>query len=156
MRKSLTALICLLLAAITLAGCLDRLLPQDESYDLGSHVYRADDTSGSPTDGTSDQLIRIYWSHTESVENDLLWNHTTIHLEVGESMYECHINSEGESGNPCLISQDGQEHYLWETGEFLTIWEDGTDIVSSSGTNVILHIYYRGEQIPGTSEVLVQ
>ena len=101
-------------------------------------------------------MIRIYWSHTESVENDLLWNYTTIHLEVGESMYECHISTDGESGEHCLISQDGSEGHLWETGEFLTIWEDGTDIVSSSGTNVILHIYYRGEQIPGTSEVLVQ
>ena len=156
MRKSLTALICLLLVTITLAGCLDRLLPQDESYDLRSHVYRADDTSASPTGDVSDELIRIYWSHTESVENDLLWNHTTIHLEVGGSMYECHISADGESGEHCLISQDGSEDHLWETGEFLTIWEDGTDIVSSSGTNVILHIYYRGEQIPGTSEVLVQ
>jgi len=131
-------------------------MPQDETYDLGSHTYRADDTSASPTEGSSDELIRIYWTHTESVENDLLWNHTTIHLEVGESMLECHISADGESGEYCLISQDGSEEYLWETGEFLTIWEDGTDIVSSSGTNVILHIYYRGEQIPGTSEVLVQ
>ena len=156
MRKGLSTLICLLLLSISLAGCLDRLLYQDESYDLGSHVYRADDTSASPTDEASDELIRIYWTHTESVENDLLWDDTTIHLEVGESMYECHTSVDGESGEHCLISQDGQEHYLWETGEFLTIWEDGTDIVSSSGTNVILHIYYRGEQIPGTSEVLVQ
>jgi hypothetical protein len=156
MRKGLSTLICLLLLSISLAGCLDRLLHQDESYDLGSHTYRADDTSASPTEETSDELIRIYWSHTESVENDLLWNYTTINLEVGDSMYECHTSADGESGEHCLISQDGQEHYLWETGEFLTIWEDGTDIVSSSGTNVILHIYYRGEQIPGTSEVLVQ
>ena len=156
MRKGLSTLICLLMLSITLAGCLDRLLHQDESYDLGSHVYRADDTAASPTEGDSDELIRIYWSHTESVENDLLWNYTTIHLEVGESMYECHISADEESGEHCLISQDGSEDYLWETGEFLTILEDGTDIVSSSGTNVILHIYYRGEQIPGTSEVLVQ
>ena len=156
MRKGLSTLICLLLLSISLAGCLDRLLHQDESYDLGSHTYRADDTSASPTEETSDELIRIYWSHTESVENDLLWNYTTINLEVGDSMYECHTSADGESGEHCLISQDGQEHYLWETGEFQTIWEDGTDIVSSSGTNVILHIYYRGEQIPGTSEVLVQ
>ena len=156
MRKGLTTLICLLMLSMTLAGCLDRLLDQDESYDLRSHVYRADDTSASPTGDVSDELIRIYWSPTESVENDLLWNHTTIHLEVGESMYECHISADEESGEHCLISQDGSEDYLWETGEFLTILEDGTDIVSSSGTNVILHIYYRGEQIPGTSEVLVQ
>ena len=156
MRKAITAQICLLLLSISLAGCLDRLLPQDETYDLGSHTYRADDTSASPTEGSSDELIRIYWTHTESVENALLWNHTTIHLEVGESMFECHISADGESGEYCLISQDGSEDHLWETGEFLTIWEDDTDIVSSSGTNVILHIYYRGEQIPGTSEVLVQ
>ena len=156
MGKTITALICLLLLSISLAGCLDRLVSQEESYDLGSHVYRADDTSASPTEGTSDELIRIYWTHTESVENDLLWNSTSIHLEVGESMYECHISADEESGEHCLISQDGSEDYLWETGEFLTILEDGTDIVSSSGTNVILHIYYRGEQIPGTSEVLVQ
>ena len=87
MRKGLSTLICLLMLSITLAGCLDRLLHQDESYDLGSHVYRADDTAASPTEGDSDELIRIYWTSTESVENDLLWNYTTIHLEVGESMY---------------------------------------------------------------------
>ena len=156
MRKGLTTLICLLLLSISLAGCLDRLMHQDENYDLGSHTYRADDTSASPTEAASDELIRIYWTHTESVENALLWNHTIIHLEVGESMFECHISADGERGEYCLISQDGSEDHLWETGEFLTIWEDDTDIVSSSGTNVILHIYYRGEQIPGTSEVLVQ
>ena len=138
MRKGLSTLICLLLLSITLAGCLDRLLHQDESYDLGSHVYRADDTAASPTEGDSDELIRIYWTSTESVENDLLWNYTTIHLEVGESMYECHISADGESGEYCLISQDGQENYLWETGEFLTIWEDGTDIVSVSYTHLTL------------------
>ena len=157
MRKGVTTLICLLLVAITLAGCLDRLvMDQDDSYDLGTHVYRAVDTSSSPTENESDVLISIYWTHVESIENALLWNSTTIHLEVRDSVYECHTSIDQESGEHCLIDQDGEDHYLWESSEFLTLSENGTDIVSSSDTNVKLHIIYRGERIPGTSEVLVQ
>ena len=152
----MTAASCLLLLSISLAGCVDRMFSEQDSYGLGSHVYKADDTSNSPTESTSDELILIYWTHTESLENDLLWSDVSIHLEVAGSIYECQISEDEENREHCLISQDGQEYDLWETGEFLTIWEDGTDIVSSSGTNVILHISYRGDEIPGTSEVFVE
>ena len=148
MRKSLTALICLLLVAITLAGCMERLVASESHEPASRSMYRATDTSSSPTDDSDDVLISIRWIEAHE---DLHWDSITMKLEVDDSVYDCTV-----TGSDCLISQDGSDDNLWQTNEFLTLIENGVDIVSSSGTNVEIHIFYHGDQISGTSEVLVQ
>ena len=148
MRKANSAQICLLLIAIMLSGCMERLVASDYHEPGSRSVYQAADTASSPTDERNDVLISIRW---DVAYEDLDWDSITMKLEVDGTPFDCSI-SDGD----CLISQDGDDDNLWETNEFLTIMENDVDIVGSSGSNVQLYILYRGDLISGTTEVLVQ
>jgi len=148
MRKGVTTLICLLMVAIMLSGCLEQLI-EGESHEPGSRsIYRASDTASSPTDDGDDILISIRW---DEAYEDLEWESVVMKLEVGDTLYACTI-----TGEDCIISQDGGNDNLWETNEFLTISENNVDIVGSSGAVVNLYITYRSTLISGSDSVYVQ
>jgi len=148
MRKGVTTLICLLMVAIMLSGCLEQLI-EGESHEPGSRsIYRASDTASSPTDDGDDILISIRW---DEAYEDLEWESVVMKLEVGDTLYACTI-----TGEDCIISQDGDNDNLWETNEFLTISENNVDIVGSSGATVNLYITYRSTLISGSDSVYVQ
>jgi len=148
MRKGVTTLICLLMVAIMLSGCLEQLI-EGESHEPGSRsIYRASDTASSPTDDGDDILISIRW---DEAYEDLEWESVVMKLEVGDTLYACTI-----TGEDCIISQDGGNDNLWETNEFLTISENNVDIVGSSGAIVNLYITYRSTLISGSDSVYVQ
>jgi len=148
MRKGVTTLICLLMVAIMLSGCLEQLI-EGESHEPGSRsIYRASDTASSPTDDGDDILISIRW---DEAYEDLEWESVVMKLEVGDTLYACTI-----TGEDCIISQDGDNDNLWETNEFLTISENNVDIVGSSGAVVNLYITYRSTLISGSDSVYVQ
>ena len=148
MRKGVTTLICLLMAAIMLSGCLEQLV-ESESHEPGSRsVYRALDTASSPSGDGDDILISIRW---DEAYEDLEWESIVMKLEVGDTLYACTI-----TGEDCIISQDGNNDNLWETNEFLTISENNVDIVGSSGAIVNVYITYRSTLISGTDSVYVQ
>ena len=148
MRKGVTTLICLLMVAIMLSGCLEQLI-EGESHEPGSRsIYRASDTASSPTDDGDDILISIRW---DEAYEDLEWESVVMKLEVGDTLYACTI-----TGEDCIISQDGGDDNLWETNEFLTISENNVDIVGSSGAIVNLYITYRSTLISGSDSVYVQ
>ncbi|MDP6324071.1 MAG: hypothetical protein QF722_06260 [Candidatus Thalassarchaeaceae archaeon] len=148
MRKGVTTLICLLMVAIMLSGCLEQLI-EGESHEPGSRsIYRASDTASSPTDDGDDILISIRW---DEAYEDLEWESVVMKLEVGDTLYACTI-----TGEDCIISQDGDNDNLWETNEFLTISENNVDIVGSSGAIVNLYITYRSTLISGSDSVYVQ
>lgn len=148
MRKGVTTLICLLMVAIMLSGCLEQLI-EGESHEPGSRsFYRASDTASSPTDDGDDILISIRW---DEAYEDLEWESVVMKLEVGDTLYACTI-----TGDDCIISQDGGNDNLWETNEFLTISENNVDIVGSSGAIVNLYITYRSTLISGSDSVYVQ
>ncbi|MEC7381975.1 MAG: hypothetical protein VYE16_03075, partial [Cyanobacteriota bacterium] len=83
--------------------------------------YTADDASASTSSATDDVLISVRWQHAE---DDLNWAFVVMKLSVGDNTYDCSTAGDQE----CAIGQDGNDHALWETGEFLTLSESGSDI----------------------------
>ena len=87
------------------------------------------------------------WQHAE---DDLNWAFVVMKLIVGDQSYDCGTGNWDE----CAISQDGSDDALWETGEFLTLSENGMDIASGT-TQIDLYVTYRGTAVAGTDSVVV-
>ena len=71
-------------------------------------------------------------------------------LSVGDSTYDCSTAGDQE----CSIAQDGNDDALWETGEFLTLSESGSDIANGA-TTIDLYVTYRGTAVAGDDSVSV-
>ncbi|MEE2758501.1 MAG: hypothetical protein VYA86_00800 [Candidatus Thermoplasmatota archaeon] len=109
--------------------------------------YTATDASAQTSAADDDTLMRITWQHAE---DDLNWADVVLRLTVGDMTFDC---STGDS-EECSIGQDGGDDALWETGEFLTLSENGSDIANGP-TDIGIYITYRGAIIDGTSDVSV-
>jgi hypothetical protein len=109
--------------------------------------YTADDAAAQTGEGTDDVLMSVRWQHAE---DDLNWAFVVIKLSVGDSTYDCATDASQE----CTISQDGDDDGLWETGEFLTLSESGTDIANGA-TTIDLYVTYRGTAVAGDDSVSV-
>ena len=109
--------------------------------------YTATDASASVSAADDDTLMRITWQHAEE---DLNWAFVVFRLSVGDYSYDCSTGADEE----CSIAQDGFDDALWETGEFLTLSENGYDFASST-TQIQIYVSYRGVQLSGTSAVTV-
>jgi hypothetical protein len=93
--------------------------------------------------------MSVRWQHAE---DDLNWAFVVIRLSVGDSTYDCSTAGDQE----CSIAQDGNDDALWETGEFLTLSESGSDIADGvGGTTIDLYVTYRGTIIAGDTSVTV-
>ena len=71
-------------------------------------------------------------------------------MTVGNSTYYCSTAGDQE----CSIAQDGNDDAIWETGEFLTLSESGTDIANGA-TTIDMYVTYRGTAVAGTSDVSI-
>ena len=142
----------ILMVAITvvLAGVLyvwANSLAADQPESGTRNSYTADDAAASTSGADDDVLMSVRWQHAE---DDLNWAFVVMKLSVGDSTYDCNTAGDQE----CSIAQDGDDAAVWETGEFLTISESGTDIANGA-TTINLYITYRGSVIAGDSSVSV-
>ena len=112
-----------------------------------SNSYTAEDATASTSAATDDLLMQVRWQH--AVE-DLNWAFVVIKLSVGDSTYDCNTAGDAE----CSISQDGSDDAMWETGEFLTLSESGSDIANGA-TTINLYVTYRGTAVAGDDSVSV-
>ena len=142
----------ILMVAITvvLAGVLyvwANSLAADQPESGTRNSYTADDASASTSGATDDVLISVRWQHAE---DDLNWAFVVMKLSVGDSTYDCSTAGDQE----CSIAQDGNDDALWETGEFLTLSESGSDIASGA-TTIDMYVTYRGTAVAGEDTVQV-
>ena len=142
----------ILMVAITvvLAGVLyvwANSLAADQPESGTRNSYTADDADASTSAGTEDVLISVRWQHAE---DDLNWAFVVMKLSVGDSTYDCSTAGDQE----CSIAQDGNDDALWETGEFLTLSESGSDIASGA-TTIDMYVTYRGTAVAGEDTVQV-
>ena len=142
----------ILMVAITvvLAGVLyvwANSLAADQPESGTRNSYTADDASASTSANTDDVLISVRWQHAE---DDLNWAFVVMKLSVGDSTYDCSTAGDQE----CSIGQDGSDDALWETGEFLTLSESGSDIASGA-TTIDMYVTYRGTAVAGEDTVQV-
>ena len=142
----------ILMVAITvvLAGVLyvwANSLAADQPESGTRNSYTADDASASTSANTDDVLISVRWQHAE---DDLNWAFVVMKLSVGDSTFDCSTAGDQE----CSIAQDGNDDALWETGEFLTLSESGTDIASGA-TTIDMYVTYRGITVAGEDTVQV-
>ena len=142
----------ILMVAITvvLAGVLyvwANSLAADQPESGTRNSYTADDASASTSSATDDVLISVRWQHAE---DDLNWAFVVMKLSVGDSTYDCSTAGDQE----CSIGQDGSDDALWETGEFLTLSESGSDIASGA-TTIDMYVTYRGTAVAGEDTVQV-
>ncbi|MBK39325.1 MAG: hypothetical protein CMB50_03770, partial [Euryarchaeota archaeon] len=110
-------------------------------------TFTATDASASTSEATDDTLMRITWQHAE---DDLNWAFVVMKLTVGDNTFDCST----ATGEECLITQDGSDDALWETGEFLTLHESETNIVEAT-EEIGMYVTYRGTAVAGTSSVTV-
>ncbi len=142
----------ILMVAITvvLAGVLyvwANSLAADQPESGTRNSYTADDAAASTSSADDDVLISVRWQHAE---DDLNWAFVVMKLSVGDSTYDCSTAGDQE----CSIGQDGSDDALWETGEFLTLSESGSDIASGA-TTIDIYITYRGTAVAGEDTVQV-
>ena len=91
--------------------------------------------------------MSVRWQHAE---DDLNWAFVVMKLSVGDSTYDCSTAGDQE----CSIAQDGNDDALWETGEFLTLSESGSDIANGA-TTIDMYVTYRGTAVAGEDTVSV-
>ena len=142
----------ILMVAITvvLAGVLyvwANSLAADQPESGTRNSYTATDATASTSAADDDTLMRITWQHAE---DDLNWAFVVMKLTVGDNTFDCSTGADEE----CSIAQDGSDDALWETGEFLTLSENGNDIATST-TEIGMYVTYRGTAVAGTSSVQV-
>ena len=144
----------ILMVAITvvLAGVLyvwANSLAADQPESGTRNSYVAEDAHAQTTTGgdMDDAMISIRWQHAE---DDLNWAFVVMKLSVGDSTYDCSTAGDQE----CSIAQDGNDDALWETGEFLTLSESGSDIANGA-TTIDLYVTYRGTAVAGDDSVSV-
>ena len=142
----------ILMVAITvvLAGVLyvwANSLAADQPESGTRNSYTATDATAGVSAADDDTLMRITWQHAE---DDLNWAFVVMKLPVGDNTFDCSTGADEE----CSIGQDGSDDALWETGEFLTLTENGNDIASGP-TDIGMYVTYRGTAVAGTSSVSV-
>jgi len=143
----------ILMVAITvvLAGVLyvwANSLAADQPESGTRNSYTATDATASTSAASDDVLMRITWQHAE---DDLNWAFVVMKLTVGDNTFDCSTTVDGEE---CWIDQDGTDGALWETGEFLTLHEEGTNIAEGP-TDIGMYVTYRGTAVAGTSSVSI-
>ncbi len=129
------------------ASSLASTSSEDQPESGTRNSYTATDASAGVSAADDDTLMRITWQHAEE---DLNWAFVVFRLSVGDYSYDCSTGADEE----CSIAQDGVDDALWETGEFLTLSENGYDLASST-TQIQIYVSYRGVQLSGTGAVTV-
>ena len=122
----------------------------DDGPSLALYAFGGVDATGSVTDGTEDDLVRI----TMSQGADLLWAHISIKISVDNGAPVTCSNGDA-SGNCDLIEYGNTGDQYWSVGDGVTIVESGQDLCTS-GTCVIkvtITDTYEGKIIDETTAV---
>ena len=122
----------ILMVAITvvLAGVLyvwaASLAEGNTDGNLALYAFGGDDATGSVTDGTSDDLVRI----TMSQGGDLNWASVSVKISVDNGAPVTCSNGDA-SGNCDLIEFGNTGDQFWSVGDGVTIVESGQDLCTS-------------------------
>ena len=112
-----------------------------------TNIYTATDASAGASAADDDTLLRLTW---QQANTNLHWVDVVFTIGVGNMTYYCSTSANQD----CSIAQDGSDDSLWETNEFLTISENGVDIVDGT-TEISIYITYGGNTLPGTNATVV-
>ena len=122
----------ILMVAITvvLAGVLyvwaASLAEGNTDGNLALYAFGGDDATGSVTDGTSDDLVRI----TMSQGGDLNWASVSVKISVDNGAPVTCSNGDA-SGNCDLVEFGNTGDQFWSVGDGVTIVESGQDLCST-------------------------
>jgi hypothetical protein len=108
-----------------IADILDLQIPSDDGY-YGTYVFGGVDATGSVTDGTGDDLVRI----TMTQGGDLNWASISVKISVDNGAPVTCSNGDA-SGNCDLIEFGNTGDQFWSVGDGVTIVESGQDLCTS-------------------------
>jgi len=108
-----------------IADILDLQVPYTDG-NLALYAFGGDDATGSVTDGTSDDLVRI----TMSQGRDLNWASISVKISVDNGAPVTCSNGDA-SGNCDLIEFGNTGDQFWSVGDGVTIIESGQDLCTS-------------------------
>ena len=116
-----------------IADILDLQIPSDDGY-YGTYAFGGEDATGSVTDGTGDDLVRI----TMSQGGDLNWASVSVKISVDNGApVTCSIGDASGSGSCDLVEFGNVGDQFWSVGDGATIVESGQDLCTT-GTCVIV------------------
>jgi hypothetical protein len=94
--------------------------------DLALFAFDAQDSQGSPSNGTNDSLVMV----TMAQGGDLNWASLSVQVSVNDSAPITCDNPE-ESGGECQFVEFGNtDDQVWSVGDGVTLYENGLDICS--------------------------
>jgi hypothetical protein len=94
--------------------------------DLALFAFDAQDSQGSPSNGTNDSLVMV----TMTQGGDLNWASLSVQVSVNDSA-PMTCDNPGESGGECQIVEFGNtDDQVWSVGDGVTLYENGRDICS--------------------------
>ena len=114
-----------------IADILDLQITSGDGY-YGIYAFGGEDATGSVTEGTGDDLVRI----TMSQGGDLNWASVSIKLSVDNGAPVTCSNPGDDTGNCELFEFGDTTDQFWSVGDGVTIKESGQDICTS-GTCVV-------------------
>ena len=127
----------ILMVAITvvLAGVLyvwaSSLAEGNTDGNLTLYVFDGEDASGAPSDGTTDNLIRMSMTKGENIN----WANLKVQIEVDNAAPVTCDNPGQDSGAVCvLVPFEGDGGQFWSVGDGVTIQESGQDLCTASCT----------------------
>jgi hypothetical protein len=107
-----------------IADILDLQIPYVSGFAF--YAFGGDDATGSVTDGTSDDLVRI----TMTQGRDLNWASVSVKISVDNGAPVTCSNGDA-SGNCDLIEFGNTGDQFWSVGDGVTIVESGQDLCTS-------------------------
>ena len=120
-------------------------LASDQPESGTRNNYNADDAPSSSSNMDDDDLIKLSFSYAE---DDFNWAFVDIKIEVADNVYNCGF----DGSDPCYIFEQTGDG-VWGANEHITLAEQNTNIVGSSGADVNIYIKYRNAQVSGDSSV---
>ena len=115
------------------------------------NTFAAQDASSSVSNAPDDIMISVSWT---CADFDINWADTSILLSVnGAAPITC-----GPASNPsdCMIEQTGPSDTAWEIDETIYLKENGADICTSGGCSIDIQIIHDGQQLSGSTTVMVE
>ena len=118
---------------------------------LALYSFDGEDASGAPSDGTTDNLIRVTMMQGENIN----WAHLKVQIEVDNAAPVTCDNPGQDSGAVCvLVPFEGDGGQFWSVGDGVTIQESGQDLCATSCTiDVTITDTREGTVIDNTNDV---
>ena len=96
-----------------------------------TELLAGEDASGAPSDGTTDNLIRV----TMMQGSNINWANLRVQIEVDNAAPVTCDNPGQDSGAVCLLVPfEGDGGQFWSVGDGVTIQESGQDLCTATCT----------------------